>query len=311
MISTGHPVQLAVQLEEEPIELTDDVTVTGSLFTRPREIVVNRYAMSYEEIRRAPGGIGDISRVMQAMPGIVPTSDQRNDLVVRGGSPAENLTIVDNVEIPNLSHFGAQGATGGPISMLNTEFVREASFLAGGFPAMYGNRLSSVLERRTARREPGEPERHVRSRFRGRRIHHGRRTSAHAVHGWSPRAAATSICSPATTDSPPSRSTATTRQRPPTTSPMRTRLWFISLGGIDQIDFAYDPTETKEPSSLAVNSGGWRTISGLNWQWLWGTAGYGTLGISDALEGYEQDARDNDLNMVEVFANRRATVRPP
>ena len=145
VISTGHPVQLSVELEEEPIELTDDVTVTGSLFTRPREIVVNRYAMSYEEIRRAPGAIGDISRVMSGMPGIVPTSDQRNDLVVRGGSPAENLTIVDNVEIPNLSHFGAQGATGGPISMLNTEFVREASFLAGGFPAMYSNRLSSVL----------------------------------------------------------------------------------------------------------------------------------------------------------------------
>jgi hypothetical protein len=311
-ISTGHPVQLAVQLEEEPIELQGDVTVTGSLFTRPREIVVNRYAMSYEEIRRAPGGIGDISRVMQAMPGIVPTSDQRNDLVVRGGSPAENLTIVDNMEIPNLSHFGAQGATGGPISMLNTEFVREASFLAGGFPAMYGNKLSSVLN--VGLRE-GNRE-NLSGMFdlgfagagfimEGGLGEHGswmvaaRRSYLDLLagnYGLTAIPKYSNYQAKATYDLAPSH-----------------KLWFVSLGGIDKIVFVYDPKETKEPSSLAVNSGGWRAISGLNWQWLWGSTGYGTLGISDALEGFEQDARDNDLNMMTVFENksrdRQTTVK--
>ena len=303
VISTGHPMQLAIALDEEPIELTDDVTVTGSLFTRPREIVVNRYAMSYEEIRRAPGAIGDISRVMSGMPGIVPTSDQRNDLVVRGGSPAENLTIVDNVEIPNLSHFGAQGATGGPISMLNTEFVREASFLAGGFPAMYANRLSSVLNVGLREGNRGNLSGMFDLGFSGAGLimeggigTHGswmiaaRRSYLDLLAG---NYGLTAIPKYSNYQAKATYDIAVAH-----------KLWFISLGGIDQIDFKYDPAETKEPSSLEVNSGGWRTISGINWQWLWGNAGYGTLGISDALEGYDQDAYDHDLNMAEVFANR-------
>ncbi len=303
VISTGHPVQLSVELEEEPIELADDVTVTGSLFTRPREIVVNRYAMSYEEIRRAPGAIGDISRVMSGMPGIVPTSDQRNDLVVRGGSPAENLTIVDNVEIPNLSHFGAQGATGGPISMLNTEFVREASFIAGGFPAMYSNRLSSVLNVGLREGNRGSLSGMFDLGFsgaglimeggigaRGSWMIAARRSYLDLLAG---NYGLTAIPKYSNYQAKATYDIADAH-----------KLWFISLGGIDQIDFRYDPAETKEPSSLAVNSGGWRSISGINWQWLWGSAGYGTLGIADALEGYDQDARDHDMNMAEVFANR-------
>ncbi len=303
VISTGHPVQLAVVLEEEPIELTDETTVTGSLFTRPREIVVNRYAMSYEEIRRAPGAIGDISRVMSGMPGIVPTSDQRNDLVVRGGSPAENLTIVDNVEIPNLSHFGAQGATGGPISMLNTEFVREASFLAGGFPAMYSNRLSSVLNVGLREGNRGNLSGMFDLGFagaglileggingRGSWMLAARRSYLDLLAG---NYGLTAIPKYSNYQAKATYDIADAH-----------KLWFVSVGGIDQIDFAYDPSQLDEPSSLEVNSGGWRTISGINWQWLWGTAGYGTFSFADALEGYDQNARDHDLNMVEVFANR-------
>jgi hypothetical protein len=84
--------------------------------------------------------------MVQNLPGVTPTTDDRNDLVVRGGSPAEVLYRVDGIEIPNPNHFPTQGATGGPISMLNTQFIEEVNFLAGGFPARYGHKMSGVLD---------------------------------------------------------------------------------------------------------------------------------------------------------------------
>ena len=88
----------------------------------------------------------DVFRLVQSLPGVVTTNDQRNDIVARGGSPSENLILVDGFEVPTVNHFGAQGTTGGPISMLNNELVRDANFLAGGFPAQHGERLSSVMD---------------------------------------------------------------------------------------------------------------------------------------------------------------------
>jgi hypothetical protein len=74
----------------------------------------------------------------------------RNDLVARGGSPSENLTLIDGVEVPTVNHFPTTGTTGGVVAMLNNELIGDASFLAGGIPAEYSDRLSSVGMRRPA-----------------------------------------------------------------------------------------------------------------------------------------------------------------
>ena len=126
---------------------TEEVVVEGgNYFEQTTETLTSVQTLSYEEIRRAAGAIGDVLRSTQALPGVAITNDQRNDLVVRGGSPSENLVLIDNIEVPSLNHFGAQNTSGGPISMLNTEFLSDASFYSGGFSAKYGNRLSSVLD---------------------------------------------------------------------------------------------------------------------------------------------------------------------
>jgi hypothetical protein len=70
----------------------------------------------------------------------------RNDLIVRGGSPSENRFFLDGIEIPNINHFATQGATGGPVSILNADFIREVQFYTGAFPADKGGALSSVLD---------------------------------------------------------------------------------------------------------------------------------------------------------------------
>ncbi|MEW6751014.1 MAG: TonB-dependent receptor [Candidatus Latescibacterota bacterium] len=111
-----------------------------------RAEAVSTVNFSYEEIRRSPGSAGDISRLLQALPAVNMATDQRNDLIVRGGSPAENLTIVDNIEVPNINHFPTQGASGGPIGLLNIDLIDDANFSSGGFSATYGDRLSSVMD---------------------------------------------------------------------------------------------------------------------------------------------------------------------
>lgn len=144
-ITSGRPNQLTVQLHPTVIE-KEGVEVTANLFESSAETPTSVRTLEAEEIRRAPGAAGDVQRVMQAMPGVAVGNDRRNDLIVRGGSPRENLILLDGIEVPNISHFGTQGSTGGPVSMLDTDFLDDATFLTGGFPAKYGGALSSVLK---------------------------------------------------------------------------------------------------------------------------------------------------------------------
>lgn len=152
VISTGIERELIVELIGA---VTDEVVIEDSRFRKPLDATTSYKSLSFEEIRRFPGGLEDIGRVIQSLPGISLSSDGRNDLLVRGGSPAENLFIVDGFEVNNINHFGSQGATGGPVSVLNLDFAREVNFLTGGFSAKYGDKLSSVIE---IKQRNGSPE---------------------------------------------------------------------------------------------------------------------------------------------------------
>jgi len=144
VVATGKPTVLSVKLTQEVLDL-DAVEVNASYFTRTSDAVVSIEKLSGEEIRRSAGGFEDVVRAVSVLPGVAQTSAGRNDLVVRGGAPSENLFVVDNIEIPNINHFGTQGTSGGPLSYINLDYVRETSFSSGGFGAKHGDRLSSVL----------------------------------------------------------------------------------------------------------------------------------------------------------------------
>lgn len=98
------------------------------------------------EMQGVVGAGWDIQRSFGVQPGVTTSSDLTNHLVVRGGNPSENLIRVEDVEVPNVSHIATQGETGGAISLVNLDFVRDAEFFTGGFPAAYGGKLSSVLD---------------------------------------------------------------------------------------------------------------------------------------------------------------------
>lgn len=144
IVNNSKPVDLEVKLAEISIEL-EGVTVTSDYFDRLPTDIQSSKKFSNEEIRRSPGGFEDVIRALSVLPGVAQAESGRNDLIVRGGAPSENLYIIDGIEVPNINHFGSQGATGGPLSYINLDFVRETVFSTGGFPVMYGDKLSSVL----------------------------------------------------------------------------------------------------------------------------------------------------------------------
>lgn len=144
VVSSARPADVRVTLSQVAIDL-GAVEVTGKYFARTPDAVVSLQRLSYEEIRRSPGGFEDVIRAVSVIPGVAQVEPGRNDLVVRGGAPSENLYVVENIEIPNINHFGTQGATGGPLTYINLDFVRETAFSTGGFGVKYGDRMSSVL----------------------------------------------------------------------------------------------------------------------------------------------------------------------
>jgi hypothetical protein len=144
VVSSARPAELDVKLSQVPIDI-GAVEVTAKYFQKSPDVPVSIQRLSYEEIRRSPGGFEDVIRAVSVTPGVAQVEPGRNDLVVRGGAPSENLYVVENIEIPNINHFGTQGGTGGPLTYVNLDFVRETAFSTGGFGVKYGDRMSSVL----------------------------------------------------------------------------------------------------------------------------------------------------------------------
>lgn len=133
---------------EETITNLEEVVVKAATFKQKKESPVSLRTIGIKEIEKNPGGNRDISRVIQSFPGVSSTPAFRNDVIVRGGGAGENSFYLDGVEIPNLNHFSTQGASGGPVGIINTDFIREVDFYSGAFPANRGGALSSVIEMR-------------------------------------------------------------------------------------------------------------------------------------------------------------------
>jgi len=137
-------IELNFALNENPIDY-GKIVVTPDYFTKSPDFELSTQVQSNEEIRRLPGGFEDVVRAISILPGVAQAQNGRNDLIIRGGAPSENLYIVENLESSNINHFGTQGASGGPLSFINLDYVEETSFTTGGFGVRYGDKLSSVL----------------------------------------------------------------------------------------------------------------------------------------------------------------------
>ena len=136
---------IEIVLESSSTNLTE-VEIKAPQFVKKEESPVSLQTIGIREIERNPGGNRDISQVIRSLPGVASSPSFRNDIIIRGGSPAENKFFLDGIEIPVINHFQTQGSTGGPVGIINVDFLREVDFYSGAFPVSRGNALSSIMD---------------------------------------------------------------------------------------------------------------------------------------------------------------------
>ncbi len=304
LINPGRLTQVEVLLESSAATLAATRVVAGNAsFVAPRNAPSSRITMSYEEIRRAPGAIGDVSRLVQSLPGVLTGNDTRNDIIARGGSPMENLFLVDGIEVPNINHFAGQGATGGPIGMINNELVRDVAFYAGAFAPRFGNRLSSVLDislregtsdgRRTEFDMSNAGAGIVTEGSLGSRANYivsGRQSYLDLV---APLIGLTAV--PYTTNFQ-----AKVTWRPGARDVVK----LVGLGGFDRIDFRSTPDDTVDgdpPGTTRFRGDRW--TGGVAWQRLLGARGVGTLVASASTNGTRSRVIEERFGATPVFLN--------
>lgn len=149
LVTAGKQVILDVPLDQQ-ITALNTVTVTAG---RTRKgMAANEFAgssarsFSMADVTRYAGGRNDPAKLASNFAGVANTNDSRNDIVVRGNSPTAVLWRMEGIPIPNPNHFSTLGTTGGPVSALNTNALKNSDFYTGAFPAEYGNATGAVFD---------------------------------------------------------------------------------------------------------------------------------------------------------------------
>lgn len=149
LVTTGKEVILEIALEQR-ISSLDEVVVKSS--RTKKGAVSNEYAgssarsFSIDEVTRYAGGRNDPSKLVSNFAGVISNNDSRNDIVVRGNSPASVLWRIEGLPAPNPNHFSTLGTTGGPVSILNTNALKTSDFYTGAFSSEFGNASAAVFD---------------------------------------------------------------------------------------------------------------------------------------------------------------------
>lgn len=146
VVSTGRSTKVKIKLDEQSVQV-EGVEVSADYFSAAGAISpISTIGLDGAEVKRSPGSAQDMQRIVQSMPNVATSDDKSNELIVRGGAPNENLTVMDYIEIPSTNHYPNEFNSGGPINMVNVDLIEDIRFSTGGFPAQYGDKLSSVMD---------------------------------------------------------------------------------------------------------------------------------------------------------------------
>jgi hypothetical protein len=146
VIRSGGNIDVNFELSESAEEL-EGIVVMANPFSKIEETPLSIQKLNQEEVAAYPGGNNDIAKVVQSLPGVSGSvGGFRNDVIIRGGAPTENVYYLDAIEIPNINHFSTQGSAGGPVGLLNVSFFEGVTLTASSFGAQYDNVLSGVLQ---------------------------------------------------------------------------------------------------------------------------------------------------------------------
>jgi hypothetical protein len=148
LVTSGKEVILDVELSESVLSM-DEVVVTAEVEKDRAEnemATISARTFSVEEVMRYSGGRSDVARLASNFAGVSTADDSRNDIVIRGNSPTGVLWRLEGIPIPNPNHFSTLGTTGGPVSALNPNLLKNSDFLTSAFPSEYGNALAGVFD---------------------------------------------------------------------------------------------------------------------------------------------------------------------
>lgn len=147
ILTSAKEIVLNVSLQEQVIN-TKEITITAHANGETNNDMVSISGRSFtnEETNRYAGSRADPSRMVANYAGVLAANDSRNDILVRGNSPFGVLWRLEEIDIPNPNHFSGQGATGGPMSILNNNLLSSSDFLTGAFPAEYGNKIAAAFD---------------------------------------------------------------------------------------------------------------------------------------------------------------------
>jgi hypothetical protein len=146
-VTAGKEVVLEISIEES-VNALHEVVITGGKKNETLNEMssVSARSFSTEEVNRYAGGRSDPSRLAANFAGVSSPDDSRNDIVIRGNSPTGVLWRVEGMNIPNPNHFATVGTTGGPVSAINTNVLKNSDFFTSAFPAEYGNANAGVFD---------------------------------------------------------------------------------------------------------------------------------------------------------------------
>ena len=157
LVTNAKPAYIELYMIPSSTKL-DEVVISVSPFERPKDAPLSMQKIGIAEIESNPGSNRDISKVIQSYPGVSSTVSFRNDILVRGGGPNENVYFLDEIQIPNINHFQTQGASGGAVGIINADQLKSVDFYSGSFPAVNYNMLSSVFDLKLKEGNPNKPK---------------------------------------------------------------------------------------------------------------------------------------------------------
>jgi hypothetical protein len=147
IVTSGKEVILDFAMEEELTQM-GEITIEGKNKgeTSNKLASISARAFSMEEVNRYAGGRNDPARLAANFAGVSAPDDSRNDIVIRGNSPVGVLWRIDGMNVTNPNHFASVGTTGGAVSALNTNLLKNSDFFTSAFPAEFGNSTSGVFD---------------------------------------------------------------------------------------------------------------------------------------------------------------------
>jgi hypothetical protein len=267
-------------------------------------------------IETTAGTLDDPARYFQIVPGVQSDSDQRNDFLVRGGNPSENLFVIDGIAVPSINHLALSDTTGGLVSMVDADAIQSMTLHSGAHDARFDDRLSSVVEISTMK-EGSEAMDHRNPR----RVAEAGIAGLGGILSWQLGNSSASnpggdgsmlvsvrqgildlLTSNIGLNGVPAYTNALVRAD--RTLDARDKLWGMSITGIDSIAIHPALADPYETNPFDIRYHGWRSTTGINWQHLWSARTFAVLTASNAQQSQNVVERDQLMNDAETYTEQ-------